>query len=306
MGGVVSGRAFPPGAHAVCAQQSPRPPASRSPGRPRSLSRRGCGGSQHRAGRAALSQLGALWPFRAAPEPHRGAAEWSRACFETRGSSCGSSRGGRPPLGGGRSTVRVRAGTQATPGRGGRGRGSRGGAGVPLLTPAFIWGLPGSLPALGPSSSTWQRCPLWSRTARSQQGRGPGRAGTSGPTHPVVAPRAVSDSPGSTKSNAAISTPRRLPLVSFAPFEEAESRGDSPCKPEGGDTADPAQRPLSARGAASAGRAPHCTRSASPTVNSPPGCEEEGRGLTSRRGRVGRSGKWDLRLPRGSADAREK
>lgn len=100
MGGVVSGRASPPGAHAVCAQQSPRPPASRSPGRPRSLSRRGCGGSQHRAGRAALSQLGSLWPFRAAPEPHRGAAEWSRACFETRGSSCGSSRGGRPPLGG--------------------------------------------------------------------------------------------------------------------------------------------------------------------------------------------------------------
>lgn len=212
--------------------------------------------------------------------------------------------GGRPW--GGRGTVRVRAGTQATPGHGGRGRGSRGRAGVPLLTPAFIWGLPGSLPALGPSSSTWQRCPLWSRTARSQQGRGPGRAGTSGPTHPVVAPHAVSDSPGSTKSNAAISTPRRLPLVSFAPFEEAESRGDSPCKPEGGDTADPAQRPLSARGAASAGRAPHCTRSASPTANSPPGCEEEGRGLTSRRGRVGRSGKWDLRLPRGSADAREK
>lgn len=101
MGGVVSGRAFPPGAHAVCAQQSPRPPASRSPGWPRSLSRRGCGGSQHRAGRAAPSQLGSLWPFRAAPEPHRGAAEWSRARLETRGSSCGSSRGGRPPLGGG-------------------------------------------------------------------------------------------------------------------------------------------------------------------------------------------------------------
>lgn len=42
--------------------------------------------------------------------------------------------------GGVRSTVRVRAGTQATPGHGGRGRGSRGRAGVPFLLPLLSGG----------------------------------------------------------------------------------------------------------------------------------------------------------------------